>query len=74
MNYYKVSTLRGHQGRGRFVDITFYVIAKDALHAMNIAKKKPGVKHSRMVISCKQITAQEYIEGRKFSAYHPSGF
>ena len=68
--YYKVTTYRAHVGIGKTVDITFYIAAQNAAHASRIAQRMPGVKHSRMIMSCVPITAEEYIEGRKMSAYH----
>lgn len=68
--YYKVTCHRAHQGRGRSVPISFYIIAENVIHASRIAQRMPGVKHSRMIMSCVPITAEEYIEGRKRSAYH----
>lgn len=69
MKYYKVSTYRAHQGSGRTVPITFYIQANNALEASCLAQKMPGTKHSRPVMSCIPITAAEYYEGRKVSAY-----
>ena len=71
--YYKVTTYRAHQGRGRSVPISFYIIAENALHASRIAQRMAGVKHSRMVMSCVPINVEEYLEGRKISAYHRVG-
>lgn len=70
MKYYKVTTHRGHVGVGRSVSITFYIAAQNALHASRIAQRMPGVKHSRCVMSCVPITMEEYLAGRKISAYH----
>lgn len=71
--YYKVTCHRAHQGRGRSVPISFYIIAENVLHASRIAQRMSGVKHSKSVMSCIPITAEEYIEGRKISAYHRLG-
>ena len=68
--YYKVTTYRAHVGVGKTVSITFYIAAQNALHASRIAQRMPGVKHRRMVMSCVPITMEEFIEGRKISAYH----
>lgn len=68
--YYKVTAHRGHVGVGRSVLITFYIVAQNALHASRIAQRMAGVKHSRSVMSCVPITMDEYLEGRKISAYH----
>lgn len=69
MKYYKVSTYRAHQGSGRTVPIIFYIQADNAIQASVIAQQMGGVKHSRPVMSCIPITAAEYYEGRKVSAY-----
>lgn len=68
--YYKVTTYRAHVGVGKTVSITFYIAAQNALHASRIAQRMPGVKHSRCVMSCVPITMDEFLEGRKISAYH----
>ena len=68
--YYKVTTYRAHVGVGKSVSITFYIAAQNALHASRIAQRMTGVKHSRCVMSCVPITMEEFIEGRKISAYH----
>lgn len=68
--YYRVTTHRAHQGRGRASAITFYIAANNVLHASNIARRMPGVKHSKGVMSCVAITAEEYAQGRQQSAYH----
>ena len=71
--YYKVTCHRAHQGRGRSVPISFYINAENVLHASRIAQRMAGVKHSKSGMSCIPITAEEYIEGRKISAYHRIG-
>lgn len=68
--YYKVTAYRAHQGRGRSVPISFYIAAENVLHASRIAQRMPGVKHSKAIMSCVPISMEEYIEGRKMSAYH----
>lgn len=73
-HYYKVTCHRGHQGKGRSIPISFYIEAQNVFHASAIARSKPGVKHSRSIISCVPITQEEYIEGRKISAYQRRGF
>ncbi len=67
--YYRVTAHQGHQGRGRSVPISFYIAAENALHASRIAQRMPGVKHSKTVMSCVPISVEEYMEGRKLSAY-----
>ncbi len=71
--YYKVTCHRGHQGRGRSIPISFYIAAENVLHASRIAQRMPGVKHSKTIMSCVPISMEEYLEGRKLSAYHRMG-
>ena len=71
--YYKVTCHRAHQGRGRSIPISFYIIAENVLHASRIAQRMPGVKHSKTIMSCVPISVEEYLEGRKLSAYHRQG-
>ena len=71
--YYKVTCHRGHQGRGRSIPISFYIAAENVLHASRIAQRMPGVKHSKTIMSCVPISMEEYLEGRKMSAYHRMG-
>lgn len=74
MKYYKVVAHRAHQGCGRTTPITFYIQADNAIKASSIAQSRPGVKHSRPIISCIPITVSEYLEGRKISAYQRADF
>ena len=71
--YYKVTCHRGHQGRGWRIPISFYIAAENVLHASRIAQRMPGVKHSKAILSFVPITVEEYMEGRKLSAYHRMG-
>ena len=71
--YYKVTCHRAHQGRGRSIPISFYIAAENVLHASRIAQRMPGVKHSKTIMSCVPISMEEYLEGRKLSAYHRLG-
>ena len=70
MKYNKVTCMRGHLGRGYTHGlITFYYVAESIMHAINIAKKQGGVKHSRMPVNCVEITYEEYITNKKVNAY-----
>lgn len=72
--YYKVSMERGHTGRKYYrLDCCFYVKAKSMIDAMDFAKQMPGMKHGKMPMFAKEITAEEYYEGRKINAYIKSG-
>lgn len=71
--YYKVTCHRAHQGRGRSVPISFYIVAENVIHASRIAQRMPGVKHSKSIMSCVPISYEEYMEGRNSSAYYRMG-
>ena len=51
---------RGHVGIKRYAIITFYFEAPNALSAMEKGRKMGGVKHSRIPLSCVEITKEEY--------------
>lgn len=74
MKYYKVVAHRAHQGCGRTTPITFYIQADNAIKASSIAQSMAGTKHSKGIMSCIPITIEEYLEGRKISAYQRADF
>lgn len=70
MRYYKATVVRGHQGRGIHNGvITFYFQAKNAVEAMDLAKRQGGVKHSRLPLNCQEVTMEEYQANIVTSAY-----
>lgn len=69
LKYYRVNVPRGHVGAGKTQDIIFYIKARSITIAASIARRMPGVKHSRSVFSAQEITQDEYIAGRQVSAY-----
>lgn len=70
MKYYAVTCIKGHQGVGNDDrTITFYFRTKDSYDAMQKGRKMPGVKHSRLPLSVKEISKNQYLDGRKVSAY-----
>ena len=60
---------RGHCGIKRSSEIKFAIIAETLLHACNIARKMPSVKHSKPILFGKEITETEYLEYKQLSAY-----
>lgn len=71
-HYYQVEVLAGHCAHIDDEDVLiFYFAAKDIIEAMALARRMPGVKHNRTntISSVKEITKDEYIAGRKISAY-----
>lgn len=69
MPYYKVTVQRGHQGSGRFIPITFVFNASNIHSAIQKAKRMPGVKHNKRILSAEQISKEEYIKLSARSAY-----
>lgn len=69
IKYYSVTCHRGHCGTKQSSDITFVFESLNMLAAMDMAKRMPGVKHSRMIVGAKEITKEEYLEYRQISAY-----
>ena len=69
MKYFMVICHRGHCGSGHSTEIKFVFIANNAIEAMDKARKMPSVKHTRLAMIVKEITANEYNEYRQISAY-----
>lgn len=70
MRYYAVTMPKAHCGFDhRNTTICFYFEARDALSAMDKAKRMPGCKHSLMAYRCVEITKEQYECGRQESAY-----
>ena len=58
--YYLISCERGHLGRGKGATICFAIQAYNLPQAMNIARRMPAVKHTRMINYGREITEEEY--------------
>lgn len=69
MKYFAVTCKHGHHGTNKYCPITFAVAANSAIDACDYAKAMPGVKHSQIVISCKEISFSTYACLRRTSAY-----
>jgi len=69
MKYYLITCMRGHCGRGRGIEISFAIVAKDLISAQEIARRMPGVKHTRMILCGREITFEQYEEYKQMSAY-----
>ena len=74
MKYYKVVAHRAHQGCVRIIPFIFYILSDNAIKASSIAQSMAGTKHSKGIMSCIPITIEEYLEGRKISAYQRADF
>lgn len=69
MRYYKITCRRGHVGFGNTAYITFYFAERNAIAAMNRAKRMPGVKHSELPINTTEITHEEFAVNIQKNAY-----
>lgn len=70
MAYFNVTCRCGHVGKGRYVPISFPVIANSRKEASKIGRDIPRVKHhnKKAIISCTEISYQAYLELRKLNA------
>ena len=74
VKYYKVFMERGHTGRKRYkLDAMFYVKASNMIEAMDVAKAMPGMKHNKMPMMAREISWEEFCEGRGYNAYERCG-
>lgn len=70
--YFLVTCHRGHCGNGHSSTITFAFEASNLIEAMDMGKRMPSVKHTRMIINGKEISLEEYKEYREINAYQRS--
>lgn len=70
--YFLITCHRGHCGYGHSSAITFAFEAKNLIEAMDMGKRMPSVKHTRMIMAGKEISEEEYIEYRTVNAYQRS--
>lgn len=70
MKYYMITCMRGHCGIGRGTEISFAIKAANLIEAQDMARKMPGVKHTRMILCGREITLEQYQEYRQISAYN----
>ena len=73
MKYYRVVCERGHCGNKRSTPITFYFQAPNALEAITMGRRMPGVKHSRFPLECQEIAEDDYKLHITSSAYVRAG-
>ena len=70
--YFLITCHRGHCGNGHSSAITFAFEAKNLIDAMDMGKRMPSVKHTRMIMAGKEISFEEYTEYRAVNAYERS--
>ena len=69
MKFYMITCHRGHMGKGKSTEIKFAVAAENMIHACNIARKMPSVKHTKLVLYGIEITEAEFLQYKQMSAY-----
>lgn len=67
--YYRMIVRIGHNGAGRTREVPVYVFAKDMSSAIKRAMNLPAVKHSEIPLTAKEITKEEFEQGRKENLY-----
>ncbi len=62
--FYAVTTKCGHVGRGKFIEVTFPVVAESGREAALKGKAIPRVKHDNKyaIVDVKRITEDEYTK------------
>ncbi len=69
IKYYRATVELGHHGKGKPRATHVYIKGENIFEAMENAKKIPAVKHDRMPLDIREISKEEYKEGRKDSLY-----
>ena len=69
MKYYKLIVKIGHGGAGKPKDVPVYVYAENMPAAIKRAMSLPAVKHDEIPLNAKEITKEEYEQGRKEKLY-----
>jgi hypothetical protein len=62
----------GHVGRGKYHEMTRFLVIDSMVDVLKIAKTMPRVKKSNLaLISCEQISKAEYLKGKLREAQDP---
>lgn len=69
IKYFLVTCERGHCGSGNTSYIKFAFEAKTLLDAVDMARRMPSVKHTKLCVNAKEINQEEYLEYRQINAY-----
>lgn len=71
--YYEATLKGGHVRRSNYIIFWHYVIADSKKEVAEICKTLPRVKkdHKDYILELKEITFEEYMEGRKRELYDP---
>ncbi len=69
--YIKAVFRAGHVGKGKFYEMTRYLVVENIAEALSLAKTMPRVKKRRGLISCCEITRDQYLAGKEIEAVDP---
>ncbi len=64
IKFYAVTTMCGHVGAGKYLEVTFPIKASSPIKASNKARWTPRVKHNNKgaIISVKEVSYDKYCE------------
>lgn len=71
--FYEVVAKCGHVGKNRYYEGVFYEVAENGSQAATIVRGRGRVKHDHKdaILSVRNITREEFIEGRKQKNLNP---
>jgi len=70
--YVKATFRAGHVGAGRYHEMTRYLVVRDLIEVLQVAKKMPRVKKNHLaLINCKTISKEEYRLGKQVEKLDP---
>ena len=61
----------GHVGMGKHYEMVRYLVVKDINEVIDLAKIMPRVKKRRGLISCCEITKEQYLAGKVSETLDP---
>jgi len=70
IKYFEVMVKLGHQGNKRHIESNIYVKASNILSAVEKARQYAGVKHGKYPLQTREVSKEEYEDGRKHGFYN----
>ncbi len=69
--YIKAVFRAGHVGKGKFYEMTRYLVVENITETLTLAKTMPRVKKRMGLISCCEVTREQYLTGKELEALDP---
>ena len=69
--FIKVVFRAGHVGKGKYYEMARYMEVDSITEALTMARTMPRVKKKRGLLSCKEISLSEYLEGKELESNDP---